>query len=468
MQIDTKLKPADLLSRTTRVFNLAAKKVRSLDRAWDPKRGAPVFTVNGKYTTRGWTEWTQGFQYGCVLLVGDALDDDRLINLGRQRTIKFMFPHVTHVGVHDHGFNTLSTYGNLLRLLKEKRIQYDRWEQVAYRDAIKASGAVQAARWSGVPAAKSDKHTANSKQLGYVYSFNGPHSLFIDTMRTVRVLGAAWRMGHVLMHENDRAANLLKRCVLHGLTSSQYLVFHGDSDHTYDVPGRTAHEAIFNRNDGCFRSRATQQGYSPFSTWTRGLAWAMLGFAEQLEFFKTIPAAKFKAACGLARADVSRVFERCAKQTCDHYIKDCTTTDGVCYWDDGAPGLAALGDWRHALADPHNDHEPIDASAAVIAAQGLIRMGRYLGSKSGKRYLLAGLTVARTLFDEPYLSTGMRHQGILLHSVYHRPNGWDHVPRGRNVPSGESSMWGDYHLLELALLIQRLANRDPYPTFFTT
>ncbi len=25
-------------------------------------RGAPVFTRQGLYTTRGWTEWTQGFQ----------------------------------------------------------------------------------------------------------------------------------------------------------------------------------------------------------------------------------------------------------------------------------------------------------------------------------------------------------------------------------------------------------------------
>ena len=27
-----------------------------------------------------------------------------------------MAPHVSHVGVHDHGFNNVSTYGNLLRL----------------------------------------------------------------------------------------------------------------------------------------------------------------------------------------------------------------------------------------------------------------------------------------------------------------------------------------------------------------
>ncbi len=466
MKIDTKLTPATLKSDARRVFELGARKARAIDRTWDPAKGTPVFTVEGRYATRGWTEWTQGFQYGCMILAGDGLGDDKLIQLGKRRTIKHMLPHVTHTGVHDHGFNNLSTYGNLLRLLKEKRMQYDGWEEVAYANAIAASGAVQAARWSGTPPVKS-KHTANAPGLGYIYSFNGPHSLFIDTMRTTRILGVAWQLGHSLMHEGDRCANLLKRSVLHGLTTSQYIVFHGDSGHSYDVRGRTAHEGTFNRNDGAFRARSTQQGYSPFSTWTRGLAWAMLGYAEELEFFKTIPAAGFKAATGLAKTDVVKVYERNARETCDHYIKEVSALDGVTYWDDGAPGMTQLGDWRDREADPYNDYEPVDASASAIAAQGLIRLGNYLGKTGkGKPYYQAGLTVARTLFAEPYLSTKRDHQGLLLHSIYHWPNHWDHVPKGAKVSHGESSLWGDYHLLELALLIHRMAGRGPYLTFY--
>jgi hypothetical protein len=135
------------------------------------------------------------------------------------------------------------------------------------------------------------------------------------------------------------------------------------------------------------------------------------------------------------------------------------------YWDDGAPGLPRLGDWRARPADPFNDHEPVDSSAAAIAAQGLIRLGNYLGSK-GERYLHAGLSSARTLFGPSYVSESPEHQGLLLHSVYHRPNGWDHVPAGRKVPCGESSMWGDYHLMELALLIRRIATKQTYLAFF--
>jgi hypothetical protein len=99
----------------------------------------------------------------------------------------------------------------------------------------------------------------------------------------------------------------------------------------------------------------------------------------------------------------------------------------------------------------------------------LIRLGNYLqrlGVEKGSTYFQAGLTIASTLFREPYLSVNPLHQGLLLHSVYHRPNGWDYIPPGKKIPMGESSMWGDYHARELALLIKRLSGNEPYLCFF--
>ncbi|MBL7044614.1 MAG: glycosyl hydrolase, partial [Pirellulaceae bacterium] len=145
-------------------------------------------------------------------------------------------------------------------------------------------------------------------------------------------------------------------------------------------------------------------------------------------------------------------------------------TDGVPYWDTGAPGLAELGDYQNRPADPFNDHEPVDSSAAAIAAQGLLRLGRYLqaagDTDNGARYWQAGLTVLRTLLDEPYVSVDPNHEGLLLHAVYHRPRGWDHVPEGAKTPRGESCMWGDYHLREVALYAHRVIRHEPHYTFF--
>ena len=100
---------------------------------------------------------------------------------------------------------------------------------------------------------------------------------------------------------------------------------------------------------------------------------------------------------------------------------------------------------------------------SAIAAQGLLRLGH---NTKNKKYWQAGLTVLNTLLDEPYLSTSSKHQGLLLHSVYHWPNRWDYVPAGAKIPYGESSMWGDYHLREAALYIQRIATGKPYLKFF--
>jgi len=255
-----------------------------------------------------------------------------------------------------------------------------------------------------------------------------------------------------LMEENDRRISLLDRLKAHATATANFSIYYGTGRDAYDVRGRTAQESIFNINDGSFRCPNSQQGYSPFSTWTRGLAWAMCGFAEQLEFMRAI-----------GDESITPLLLKAARATCDFYIARAAAADGIPYWDTGAPQLHRMGDWRSRPADPFNAHEPVDSSAAAIAAQGLLRLGRFLKSK---HYWQAGLTVLHTLLDEPYLSTEPRHQGLLLHSVYHRPNGWDHIPRGRQVPCGESSMWGDYHLREAALYVQHVAASRPGPVFF--
>jgi len=456
VKIDRRLTPKKLLPSIEKSLELTARKILDLDKKWDPARGTPVFTRAGRYTTRGWTEWTQGFQYGCAILQYDMTGEERFLEIGRRKTVQFMAPHVSHVGVHDHGFNNMSTYGNLRRLMLEDRIPFDQRELDFYELALKLSGAVQASRW-----------TQTAYGAGFIHSFNGPHSLFSDTIRSLRILGLAHRLGHALMGEGDRPIDLLGRLVEHAVTTARFNVYYGEGRDAYDVPGRVAHESIFNTSDGNYRCPSTQQGYSPFSTWTRGLAWILSGCAEQLEFFAALRAGDLEP-FGKKRQLV-QMMEKAALVTAEFHIEN-SFGDGVPFWDTGAPGVASFGRIADNPSDPYNDAEPLDSSAAAICGQGYLRLGNYFLARGdqtrGRRYKAAAYTIGRALLQEPYLSTGKKHQGITLHAVYHRPNGWDYVPKGRRIPCGESAMWGDYHTMELMLLIKREAEGGPYPLFF--
>lgn len=442
----------ELKNRARRVFEYSAAKIVSLNKTWKASEGAPVFTVAGKYTSRGWTEWTHGFQFGSALLQYDATGDEQFLQMGRKGTHAAMPKHLSHRGVHDHGFNIVSTYGNLLRLIREGRLGAAEEEARACEVSLKVSGAIQASRWTNLP-----------DGLGYIYSFNGPHSLFADTIRSLRSLAVAHRLGQVLMDEGDREVNLFHRLLVHAETTGRYNVYFGRGRDAYDVRGRVAHESIFNINDGSYRCPSTQQGYSPFTTWTRALAWILLGYAEELELLATMPDREFPP--GQRKKSVLKRFEEIALAVADYYLSE-SPSDGIPYWDTGAPGLVNLGDYRLKPADPFNDWEPVDSSAAAIAAQGFLRLGSYLKTrgdkKKGELYGRMGLAIANVLFAEPYLSTDPRHQGLILHSVYHRPNGWDYVPKGSRIPRGESSMWGDYHARELALMILRMGEGPEY------
>ncbi|WP_342088805.1 glycosyl hydrolase [Dyadobacter sp. OTU695] len=455
MQIKNELTAASLQPKIDRLWELSGEKIKLINKEYDNSKGTPVFTVNGKYTLRGWTEWTQGFQYGAEVLQFDATGDESYLASARKNTVESMASHVGHFGVHDHGFNNVSTYGNLLRLMNEGVIPENEWERNFYEIALKVSGAVQARRWTSI-----------KNGQGFIHSFNGPHSLFVDTIRSVRALMVSHLLGHSYMGENDLKTSLLERGTLHSIATANYSVYYGEGRDSYDLWGRTAHESVFNTNDGNYRCPNSQQGFSGFTTWTRGLAWAMVGFAEQLESLASFSDEELAQLGG--RAEIERIYLKAAQATSDFYIAN-TASDGIPYWDTGAPQLHKLGDYTSRVSDPYNEFEPIDSSATAIGAQGLLRLGKYLNDKgqaeAGNRYWQAGLTAVDSLFAEPYLSTDPTHQGLILHSIYHRPNGWDHVPVGQKIPCGESSMWGDYHARELALYLHRINKRLPYYSY---
>ena len=299
----------DSLSGQLRNFwEISGEKIELLEAGRDRADATPVFTVNGQYVAQGWTEWTQGFQFGSSIIQYDATGDSEFLESGRQATVEKMASHVSHFGVHDHGFNNVSTYGALRRLMLEGRLPYNGWELNFYELALKSSAAVQAYRWS---------ETVDGD--GFIFSFNGPHSLFCDTIRSLRSLSLGHALGHELMHENDDRVSLLDRMLQHARSTARYSVYYGEGRDEYDVWGRVAHESIFNVNDGRYRCPGTQQGYSPFSTWTRGLAWIMTGYSEQLEYISTLDDSELDLYGG--RQEIEAMMLKAAQASCDFYIE---------------------------------------------------------------------------------------------------------------------------------------------------
>lgn len=137
-----------------------------------------------------------------------------MLELGRKRTRERMAHHITHIGVHDHGFNNVSTYGNLLRLMVEGKIPANAQEKDFYELALKCTGAVQASRWTRI-----------ADGSGNIYSFNGPHSLFADTIRSLRALAVSHSLSHVLMGERDAKISLLERLLQHAKTTADFAVY---------------------------------------------------------------------------------------------------------------------------------------------------------------------------------------------------------------------------------------------------
>src|SRR5258708_25267816 len=99
IHIDRTRSPRDLLPKIDRLFDLSGAKILAVEAAWRSEEGAPVFTVEGLYRARGWTEWTQAFQFGSALLQLDATADALFLDLGPARTGERVAAHVTHIRV---------------------------------------------------------------------------------------------------------------------------------------------------------------------------------------------------------------------------------------------------------------------------------------------------------------------------------------------------------------------------------
>jgi unsaturated chondroitin disaccharide hydrolase len=357
--------PARLIPKLQEALAFAGRQVRNtIERSPD---FYPMYTRAGgwKHEGEAWTHWCDGFLPGILWLL-HRQTGETWYREQAERYSRPLLPRQHDRNVHDLGFIFMSTYHHWYRLTRDS----------ALRDVL-----IQAGRTMGL---------RFRKPGGYLCSFIGPQSLFIDIMMNVGVVFFAAR------ETQDQALHQI--AMDHCLTTRRVLV-RGD--------GSTAHEGIFDLATGEFLRQSTHQGYRGDSCWSRGLAWSLYGFGIAYRYAR------------------DRRFLETAELNADFYIEH-TPDHGVPRWDFDAP---AEGGWQP------------DSSAAAIAASGLLDLAEFTASRAKSRlYRDTAYRILDTLTTVEYLAhTTPGWEGILKHGIYH-------IHKGLGVD--ESVMWGEYFFVE--------------------
>jgi unsaturated chondroitin disaccharide hydrolase len=341
---------------------------------------SPMYTVGGRWAREGerWTHWCEGFYPGIFWLLHRHTGDPEWSRHAEDYSRR-LEPRKHDRTVHDLGFLFLSTYLRWYRLTGAS----------ALRDVLVEAGRTLALRW---------------QRGGYLASFMGPESLFIDIMMNV---------GLILWAANATGDEALRRVALEHCRTTQRCLVRPD--------GGTAHEGLFDVETGQFLRQSTQQGWKPESTWARGQAWALYGFTVVSRLSEGRPEA----------AEFLQTARRCA----DFWLRR-VPADGVPLWD---------------FDVPDDGRQPFDSSAAAIAASGLLDLSEQAAEPADRdRYCAAALRALETLCSDRFLARSRPGwEGILLHGVYH-------IHKGLGVD--ESVAWGDHFFVEA--LVKAVAGRS--------
>lgn len=358
---------ASLRGQFLTAMNFAGQQARAVIERYPSY--TPMYTVGGKWHREGerWTNWSEGFYPGIFWLLHKHTGEPQWRVWAEQYTVR-LEPRKHDREVHDLGFLFLSTYLRWYRLTLDPQL----------RSVLIEAGRTLALR---------------RQKGGYLASFLGPHSLFIDIMMNV---------GLILWVANATDDDALRQVGLeHARITARYLIA---------ADGRAAHEGIFDTQTGQFLRETTQQGYAPGSAWTRGLAWAIYGFTAvyrlsgQIEFLQ--------------------VAQRCA----DYYLRRAVAC---------SPGLVPWWDFDI----PEDGPRLWDSSAAAITASGLLDLAEATADEGQREsYRNAALTILQTLSAPPFLASATPEaEGILLHAVYHFH---------KQLGVDESVAWGDHFFVE--------------------
>jgi unsaturated chondroitin disaccharide hydrolase len=179
--------------------------------------------------------------------------------------------------------------------------------------------------------------------------------------------------------------------------------------------GSTGEVADFNPTTGALLGVTTYAGYSNSSTWARGEAWALYGFVQAYQ------------------TSDNPAFLTTAEDVANYFVGELVADDTwIPPWDFDAPGT-----------------QPVDTSAAAIAADGLVMLSTVAGGTLGAMYLTDAEDILGAL-SSSYLDTSPSGEAVLT-------DGYTGTVNGTNT----ALIYGDYYFTEALLRLQNVLDGEP-------
>lgn len=342
---------------------------------------------DGKYQLVAHTDWTEGFWPGILWLSYEYSRDEKIRQAAAAATASFQdrLARRSHLEHHDIGFLYLLSTG--AQWIVEQ-------DEAARKSTLEAADLLLT-RW---------RPTARILQAWGLEGdeINGGRIIIDCLMNLPLLYWASQQTG------DPRYAEIAR---IHAEQSQRFLV-RGD--------GSSYHTFYFDTATGDAVRGGTHQGFRDGSTWTRGQAWGIYGFALAFRYFRD---ASF--------LDTSKRLAR--------YFIDHLPADHIAYWDFDAP---------------QTEGEPRDSSASAIAACGVLELAEHLPADDPDRAELLAFversvaSLAKHCFSDGTNETG-EGEGFLRHGSYYVRGG---------IATDDYVIWGDYFFLEA---LMRLAYGIP-------
>lgn len=330
-------------SNIAKIWGVAALKLNDIN----PPQEYPEYSFN-RYSFRPVDYWTAGFFPGSVAAILERKEKyPHRFPLDQLNQVKLEFAarwwaegivgQAPRTDTHDLGFTIQPAFQR----------EYERSKSDKALDCLKTAAHALASRFSSSAGVIRSWDTAINKRYTFT-DLDSDFIVIIDNMCNLSMLYyVASITGDLLLSTvaTTHAENTLKHHFRHPEWS-------------------TYHVVNYERLTGEPKAKFTNQGYEDETTWSRGQAWAVLGFAETYAWTK------------------QEKFLEAAKGAADYFLSQ-LADDGVPQWDFGAP-----------------DGHIKDTSAAMITALGLLTI--YESTKEEK-YLELCLKLVLAVVQRSYV-----------------------------------------------------------------